>query len=167
MVMLTVPVAWFCNRYAQLSQTRDQIIRLGGALDSDGVFDINGVYFSQSNIDDVDLRVLEVFSSLREIRLNDTLVTDDCVETLSRLRGVEFIDLRHTQLTGVAVQSLTKRFPSCKIVTDSTVLTKEEEVRYSRMFSCPRPECYTLFTGSNGKCPRCGTDASRVRHPMN
>ncbi len=167
-----VLLAWLSERYVQPVLAHDRVIALGGAFSFDnqmgaGIwrgnrggnpFITNGVILSYANITDSDLRVVDKLRGVTKLWLNHTPLTDDCVIFLTRLRELQFVDLRGTRVSESAVQRIQTSLPNCKVVTDSTPIA--EQAQYPTRYSCIREDCHGLFFNPSGSCPRCGADCS-------
>jgi hypothetical protein len=126
------------NRSSSLMAIRD----LGGWVfhdwwDDDGVcnqtpieenedFDVSAVIFYRGRINgkyvrklrDSDLEHLLAFPNIKELILNDSMITDHGLEVIAQLTSLERVTVVRTRVTASGVESLRLSLPKCRVETD-------------------------------------------------
>lgn len=83
------------------------------------------INFWNSPIAADDLRGLARCESIARLVLRGTKVTDAGLEHLRNVRGLTFVDLTATGVTGVGVEKLKKALPGCRVEWDTASAPKK------------------------------------------
>ena len=79
------------------------------------------VDFESLPITDDELQQLEGMAGLEGLRLRNTLVTNEGLVHLEEMTGLEWVDLYHTQVTDAGVKKLQQAFPRRRITVDGHI----------------------------------------------
>ncbi len=134
-LLVSLPLGWMAFRRAQVQRRWKRyyaLKTLGGEIDlhfanrgerveGDGADDsppwhIIAVRLPKSRITNAELALVESLSTLKELDLSGTKISDEGLTRLGRLDRLEQLDLRDTRTTKAGVSQLKKLLPNCEIL---------------------------------------------------
>jgi hypothetical protein len=134
-LLVSLPLGWMAFRRAQVQRRWKRyhaLKTLGGEIDlhfanrgerleGDGADDsppwhIIAVRLPKSRITNAELALVESLSTLKELDLSGTKISDEGLARLGRLDRLEQLDLRDTRTTETGVSQLKKLLPNCEIL---------------------------------------------------